>query len=290
MTSDPSQIQSLIKEIDEVLSKTTPRLPWVMSSDAAQQRQVLEQTRNYLLQSLQQAQTAVPPASNPANPTINPVDQSLAPASAAAVTEASAQQVLQAVVQEMNYLRSNMLQPMRSDVDALRLQREALTQEIRQLEMQRQQYQLPQNPQAITEFLRATMAQMQENLAGQMAQMMATLMPQAPEAQRLAGGVPPLSLEGDPNLAALTPAERLQYMQRLQSQSDQLMLRLDATLRVVFESLQNNLTSYRDALEEGLGRMHETGQQGEAVFGAFVTRLAQMMGREASPFIQGQSG
>ncbi|PSB55654.1 hypothetical protein C7B61_21140, partial [filamentous cyanobacterium CCP1] len=40
VTSETPQIQTLIHQIDEVLSRTSPRLPWVMSSDAAQQRQV----------------------------------------------------------------------------------------------------------------------------------------------------------------------------------------------------------------------------------------------------------
>jgi hypothetical protein len=279
VTSENLQIQALLQQINEVLDKTNPRLPWVMSSDAAQQRQVLEQTRQYLL-SLQQNGT--PEATQAEPSTLTNVQSS---AQSAAAMEASAQQVLQAVVQEMNYLRSNMMQPLRSDIEMLRIQRDALSQEIRQLEMQRQQYGLPQqNPQYLTEFLQAAMNQMQANLAGQVAQMLAT--PQTPmNSDQLAGRQPTGLLEGGP-AAGLSPAERLQRLQLLQSQSDQLMLRLDTTLRTVFESLQHNLQSYQDSLEEGLGRMHDMGRQGEAVFGAFITRLGQILGREVSSFLQ----
>jgi hypothetical protein len=295
VTSENSQIQALIQQIDEVLDKTSPRLPWVTSSDAIQQRQVLEQTRSYL-RSLQQQAAATKAATANADEfdgeldgigeesgsrNADELDISSAVAAAAqdTTTEAQAQQVLQAVLQEMNYLRSNLLQPMRSDVEDLRLQRDALAREIQQLEQQRQQYGWSlQNPQHLHEFLQAAMAQMQENLTGQMTQMLATLSSQAPNQPQLEG-----------TSAMLSPVERLEHLQRIQAQSDQLMRRLDTTLRVVFESLQSHLQSYGGSLEEGLTRMHDMGQQGEAVFGAFVTRLAQLLGRETSAFLQAPS-
>lgn len=267
MTSEKTQIQTLIQQIDEVLSKTSPRLPWVMSSDAAQQRQVLEQARHCLAQVLNDAtenQSLNPPPGNGQLSTV-------------ATAEVSAQQALQAVVQEMNLLRANMLQPLRSDMEMMRLQRDALVQEIRQLQAQQQAY---RSPQYMTEFLQAAISQMQENLSGQMAQMFASLAAQ-PDPQQLTS-TPSSSAS---SLSTLSQ-ERLEHLQQIQSQSDQLLMRLDTTLRVVFESLQRNLQSYGDSLEEGLGRMHDMGQQGEAVFGAFVTRLAQMLGREASSFMQ----
>jgi hypothetical protein len=285
VTSETPQIQALINQIDEVLSKTSPRLPWVMSSDAAQQRQVLEQTRQYLL-SLRQQDGASKPASNATQNSIAATNHSVGSAGSAASAEASAQQVLQAVLQEMTYLRTNMLQPMRSDVEILQRQREVLSQEVRRLELQRQQYMMAQQPpEYLKEFLQATMAQMQDNLSGQVAQVLATLTAQSADAQRLQGQQASHSL-GGADLASLSPVERLERLQALQAQSDQLLLRLDSTLRVVFEALQRNLQSYQDSLGEGLGRMHDMGQQGEAVFAAFVTRLAQILGREASSFLQ----
>jgi hypothetical protein len=122
---------------------------------------------------------------------------------------------------------------------------------------------------------------MQDNLSAQVSQMLATLTQS--DAPRLQSGAnSPTSAE----FASLSPAERLERLQALQAQSDQLLMRLDTTLRVVFEALQRNLQSYQDSLGEGLGRMHNMGQQGEAVFAAFVTRLAQLLGRETSSFLQ----
>ncbi|MBD3883048.1 hypothetical protein IFO70_14890 [Phormidium tenue FACHB-886] len=286
-------IQALIHDIDEVLQKTTPRLPWVMSTDAMRQRQVLEQARTYLAEL--RSPVVSPEEASPAQASLLPSGQPAAE---------SAQQVLQSVLQEMNYLRVNMLQPMRSDVELLRQQREALTHEVRQLEAQRQQYALPPqgnaaNSQLLMEFLQSAMAQMQENLREQVVQMVASL---STDDQRLLGNAD-LSHSG-PNDAALShvnnsanlanseagavfsPAQRLEQIQRVQTQSDQLLLKLDATLRVIFESLQSNLQSYQDSLEQGLNRIHSLGQQGEAVVAAMVARLAEQVGREASSYLQ----
>jgi hypothetical protein len=271
------QIQALIQEIDEVLSKTTPRLPWVMSTDAMRQRQVLEQARS-CLDKLQI------PSQGLTDQTIDP-EAKLLPSGQPAAE--SAQQVLQAVLQEMTYLRVNMLQPMRSDVDLLRQQREALTQEIRQLEAQRQQYGLPQgNPQLLMEFLQSAMGQMQESLRGQVTQMVASL--------AVEGAVEPPLLHGAADsenlaIASLSSAQRLEQIQRVQIQSDQLLLKLDSTLQVIFDSLQNNILTYQESLEQGLSRMQSLGQQGEAMFSALVTRLAEQLGKEASVYLQSQS-
>ncbi|MFM7424492.1 MAG: hypothetical protein ACKO7W_05775 [Elainella sp.] len=279
MNSQNAQIQALINGINEVLAKNSPRLPWVMSNDAMQQRQVLEQARQYLItlqQQLEQEQLGLSTASLQST-------QVMATTGTQPPAE-SAQQVLQAVLQEMNYWRVNMLQPLRSEVDLLQRQREMLTQEIRQLEVQRQQN-LTQSQgasiqnQQLIEFLRAAMGQMQANLSSQVTQMIADLPQQS--------ALPAADRSGEPtHLAALSPAERLAQMQQMQTQSDQLMLKLDSTLQIIFESLNRNVQTYQDSLEQGLNRMHNLGQQGEAMFALLVNRLAQQLGREASTFLQ----
>lgn len=285
MTSQKAQIQALISGIDEVLSKNGPRLPWVMSNDAIQQRQILEQTRQYLA-SLQQ-QIDAEPSPTDQSPALPEFTSPALPSSQSASESPaeSAQQVLQAVLQEMNYWRVNMLQPLRTEVDSLQRQRELLTQEIRQLEAQRQQYGLPGQPnqQLLMEFLQSAMAQMQANLSGQVTQMIAGLSAQS--------NLQPAALQSADrgeaqNMAALSPAERLAQMQKVQVQSDQLMLKLDSTLQIIFESLNRNVQTYQDSLEQGLNRMHGLGQQGEAMFAFLVNRLAQQLGREASSFLQ----
>jgi len=55
VTSQKDQIQALIAEIDSVLKKANSRLPWLVSGEIAQQRQVLERVRNYLVGLQQQS-------------------------------------------------------------------------------------------------------------------------------------------------------------------------------------------------------------------------------------------
>jgi len=302
-----AQIQDLLNTIDEVLNKTSPRLPWVMTGDADQQRRVLEQTRRYLL-ALQQSESSSSGLASEAAPGIEgggiEGGQSAGalqgyvpgyPQGYAASSAESAQQVLQAVLQEMSYLRTSVMQPMRSDLDLLYHQRESLMQEIKVLEAQRQQYTLSSasQQQMMSDFLQSLMGRLQENLTGQVAQMLSNLEAQSSRDRALMGsevGAPPPTLLPAANSPTyqpvLTPTERLEQLQRVQSQSDQLLLRLDSTLRVIFESLQTNLQSYEDSLGVGLDKMHTLGQQGEAMFTALVNRLAQQLGREASNYLQ----
>lgn len=265
VTPQTVQIQELIRQIDETLRKSIPRFPWLQSGEADQQRQVLQQTRSYLVVLQQQAREAED----------RPLTGSAATGQMSGHSVETAQQVLQAVLQEMNYLRTNMLQPLRSDIDALQQRRSALAQEVQQLEAQRQQSLPAANQQFVSEFLQSSMQQLQENLTGQVANMLASLSAQTPADQPLLG-------DGD----ALSPAQRLQQMQRLQAQSDQLMMRLDSAIRIIFESMHSNVNSYEASLEQGLNRMHTLGQQGEAMFSALVNRLAEHLGRETSTYLQ----
>jgi len=54
----------------------------------------------------------------------------------------------------------------------------------------------------------------------------------------------------------------------------------------VFEALQANLESYQASLGQGLENMHGLSQQSEAMFVALVNHLAELLGREASSYVQ----
>ncbi|MBL1173510.1 hypothetical protein [Pantanalinema sp. GBBB05] len=292
MTSQKDQIQSLIAEIDTVLQKTSPRLPWVMSGEATQQRQVLERVRNYLVafQTHQPTEGAV--GSADARPDLLAHDiyyraQSATPLEATVGSEQpeelTPQQMLQAVMQEMSYLRTSLMQPLRHDLDVLRQQREALTQEIQQLEAQRRNYELSQSPvnqqQLVGDFLQILMGRLQESLAQQVAQTLEHLQHQA-----LPATSSPM-LAGMPEPATtLTP--QLEQLQALQARSDQLLVGLDSSLRVVFESLQQSIQAYQESLTQGVDRLHTLGQQGEVMVNALLNHLAQRLGQEASSYLQ----
>lgn len=297
MTFENDQIQALIAEIDGVLRKASPRLPWVMSADVAQQRRVLERVRSYLvsLQPLSAVDKTFPLSRTkggmqPSGPTrLEPLSH---PASSAVGN--LNQQILQSIVQD---LRSSVTEPLQADVKALRQQREDLLYEIKQLEQQRQQFQTRQQAsqqEMVTELLQVLMERLQESLRQQVVQSLADVgpgfgnSPLGDEAkswgspsERAALGAPTAA-----NLPLLTPKERLEQLQRLQAQSDRLLMTLDSSISVVFEALQRNLYSYQESLSQGIDKMYGLGQQSEVMFKALVNSLASQLGRETSSFLQ----
>jgi hypothetical protein len=283
VTSHQGQLQTLINEIEALLGKATPRLPWMVAGEANQQRRVLEQARNYL-QTLQ-GQTDAPGGWGP----VAPETGEIAPAGdAAQPTEASSQQVLQALLQEMQYLRSQTLQPLRSEVSLLQQQREQLQREVHQLELERLQIansRAPQpalNPALVDEVVR----RLQESLLSQLNPQIQALQAQVNDPAALYGQIE--SDLADPNaLPQLHPSQRLEQLRRIQSQTDYMLLKLDTNLRAVFESMEQSIQSYRDSLHQGLDTMHGLGQQGEVIFKALINHLAQQLGQ--NPYLEARA-
>jgi FtsZ-binding cell division protein ZapB len=210
--------------------------------------------------------------------------QSALSSGGSANAEANAQQMLQAVVQEMGNLRSTLMQPLQAEIEILQKQREALRQEVQQLEAQRQNAVLTVPPatvqpanqqQMITEFLQVLMGRLQESLTQQVTQTLRGMTN------------PALPASADASTANLAYATG-EPLPGLQSQSDQLIINLDTTLRIVFEALQRDVKTYHDSLAQGVDRMHALGQQSEMMFNALVNHLAQRLGQEASYLVSTQ--
>lgn len=121
MTANQDRLQRLIVEINTVLAQAPSPLPWKTAAQSARQRQLLEAARSYL-------QTALIEKNQ--SESFNSVDQD--------TEETSAQETMQAVVQEMNALRSTLLHPLHAEVATLMQQRNTLVREIHQLEAHRQ--------------------------------------------------------------------------------------------------------------------------------------------------------
>ncbi|NEQ31785.1 MAG: hypothetical protein F6K04_12400 [Leptolyngbya sp. SIO4C5] len=266
MTSQQDKIRQLIAEIDAVLGEASPRLPWEKSGEINQQRQTLEKIRAYLNSPSALAQAPL-------------AAQNTSPETAPMSPETSAQQVLQALLQEMDYLRTQMLQPMRTEVDALQQQRDSLLQEVRHLELERLRGTVDRElPPSLANFLQVLNEQMQEALTQRLTQAI-----EQSNRDRLLQGDTTTDLLGEGS------GQQLAQIQRLQAQSDQLLLRLDSTLTTVFEALQNSIDSYQESLSQGLKNMHSLGQQGEVVVAALINHLAERLSREASAYLTSEA-
>ena len=298
MNSQKYKIQALIAEIDEVLSKPAPRLPWTGSMDTVHQRQLLERVRAYLVSS----DSNLTAGSGPASPNVRPQPVPVPKVPLSVPRPSAAEQIMLAVTGEISHLRSSLTEPLQEDIEALRLEQQALIQEIKQLEAQRQQQQSLAQQQAnqqqiISEFLQVLTARLEETLTSNFSQILSSL-----ENQLLQSSAAPYSLGSaqseqpalevtvNPQTSGehpqMTAAQRLEQMQLFQSRVDSLLMSLDSRMGTVFEALQANLESYQASLGQGLENMHGLSQQSEAMFVALVNHLAAQLGREASSYVQ----
>ncbi|MEG4441038.1 hypothetical protein QUB47_26795 [Microcoleus sp. AT9_B5] len=298
MNSQKYKIQALIAEIDEVLSKPAPRLPWTGSLDTVHQRQLLERIRAYLVSS--DSKLTAPKA--PARPNVRPEPVPVPKVPLPAPGPSAAEQIMLAVTGEISHLRSSLTGPLQEDIEALRQEQQALIQEIKQLEAKRQQQQSLAQQQAnqqqiIAEFLQVLTARLEETLTSDFSQILSSL-----ENQLLQSSAAPYSLGSAPDEQSavdvtlnrptseehplLTPAQRLEQMQLFQSHADSLLMSLDSRMGTVFEALLANLQSYQASLRQELENMYGLSQQSEAIFAALVNHLTSQLGREASSYVQ----
>ncbi|HEY9835865.1 MAG TPA: hypothetical protein V6D27_03150, partial [Vampirovibrionales bacterium] len=257
VSSNRDQLQALIADIDGILRKMNSRLAWWSSGET---RRVLERVRLYLDSqlgsegSLGVAVSAMPP-------------YAIAPGAMSEAAEAQA--VLQALMQDLSGLRTNLMQPLQEEIATLRQERYSLMEEVRQLEQRHHHYQAlagqqAHQQQAIADFLQALLGPLQERLSQQVSQAIGQI-----ETQLLTEGsgdrLDQSALESKfredlnafttaQNLGLLSPEARLEQLQRLQGESDRLLMSLDSTLRVVFEALERNVNSYNDSLVQGLDK------------------------------------
>lgn len=167
MTAPKEQLQALIAEIDGVLQRTTPRLPWVMSGDATQQRKLLERLRNHLLvlhRQIAPSDRPLPPPTNGQYDIYYQPSWAQLPSSMASgqPSDRTTHHLLQMMTQEILHLRSTLVEPLQSELSSLRQQRDALQAEVRQLEMQRQTY-LLHSQQLLNESMQGWMDRLQTN-------------------------------------------------------------------------------------------------------------------------------
>ncbi len=319
MTSQKDQIQSLIADIERALVLEKPRTPWIRASEVEPQRQALARAQNYL-RSLQETFEA-PGGWGPVDPSTGQiavpkpkqaVPKQTAPeqtvpeqtvpeqtaknfggeefsgifgnrATSSLSSGESAENVLQALLTEMKFLKSSALEPLRLEMDSLRGERDRLYAEVRALAEQRQTDSLEPNgrmtvdEQQLNQFLQALMERLQANLSTQVTHTLSQL--EADHAEAVAK----LSAGADLELTPITTSAQLEEMRQLQSRSDQLLVNIDSTLQGMFETLQSNIDSYQISLNQGIENMQSLGRQGEVIVRSLVDHLTQQLGQSTPP-------
>jgi len=256
-------IQSLIADIDSILPKAGPRLPWSKPLDIGEFRRILERVRSFLI-ALQ-----------------NPPLEALEPRT----LSAEAQQIVQEVTQEINLLRAELKEPLQAELADLRQQRDALVKEIQQLESARQPMdsssQLSRvQQQIVSDFSQRLISHCAESLKQQLRELFLSWEARLASNQATTGAIAPANQGNSSSMMA--PQERLEQLQQMQAHSDQLLRTLDTNQRLIFETLQGNLEAYQQSLSQGIAKMYSLGSHGEIMVKTLVDRLTQHVGQEAS--------
>jgi len=208
----------MVSEIDRVLRQTRSRQFWTIFSRYAIHRQLLERCRNFLV--MQQRPQSVNLLAAPPSPNSTQI------------------------ATELQQLRQDVMQPLRSDVAVLANHRAALQEEIQALMLQKAELQSECNT------YRQTLAQ---NFPA----------PHNPAIR-----------------SSVMDETELARLQAIRDRTDFLLNSMDSSLQLAFGSMQKNVEVYQTTLHTGLDRMHHLGYQGEVLFSTLVNRLAQQVGRE----------
>lgn len=257
MTLDQDlEIKSLLADLDAALAATADD-----ATDVRSPRALIEQVRACL------AGMATTPGAAPETSdeslwvqqswdALSP-DLQEAPAETAGAMQAMAQGILRSMQQEIDRLRQNAVAPIQTDLEALRQQRRTLSEEITQLENQRQYYQSLAQQQAnqeqiIGDFLHQLRDRLQASITDQVSQLVTR------------------------SESATTDQELV----NLETSASGVLDRLQTTLNAITTSLQSNSQRYEEALNAALERMHVLGEESEAILDHWLSRLASTLGRE----------
>ncbi|MBD1836343.1 EamA family transporter [Cyanobacteria bacterium FACHB-472] len=190
----------------------------------------------------------------------------------------AAENLLRAMIQELENLQQNLIVQLNQDVERLQAEKSRLIAEIDNLQTQRQQlpYSLPDPPSQ-------EQGAQQQYLVSQLTQALAEHL-QDILMQRLSqqGGSSNRPLSGSVG-ANLSPSPN-EYNEN----AYRILASLDTTLRTTFKTLQQDISSYQSSFSQQLSRMHSLEQQGEAILEALVNRLNDQLKVQGSalPLIQ----
>lgn len=229
-------IQSLIADIDTCINQAVYPLPWLSQNLIAKQRLLLVKARSHFDSLLVEAAT-----SNQDDVRLTTIEQETATI------------IAQEVIRQMSNLSEDSPESLPDQLESLRHQRDALEQEIKQLQQQRQKI--------MGEFLPVMTSRWSDTLTREIAQIKANLDTEFPT-----------TAAGSNQLA-----DNNQQLQHLQKQFQQLLTNLDTTVQSVLGNVEGDLLTYQESLSQGLAQMHHLGQQGEVRFAALVNRLSEQL-------------
>lgn len=177
--------------------------------------------------------------------------------------------LLRSMTNELRNLQQDLVTQLHQDVRRLQAEKSRLINDIEKLQNQQQ---LLQSQSEIT-LSRQQLAQ-QQAWAKQLALALANHLHSA-LTQRLSQ-----TLSTYPMPTRTVEVPQLPVTQPDAENTYRLLASIDETLNRTFTSLHHDLNSYQSAVSQQLGRMHDLGQQGEAILEVLVGRISQQLQAE----------
>ncbi len=186
------------------------------------------------------------------------------------------------LARDIMVLHSSLLQPLRHDLDTLRQERDRLASEIQHLQTQAQYQnsllqQQSNQERTIATFVSTLQDRLQHAITQQLGGMLQTLETRLVNYFSAYFSTNRLPDSGATSSPVLHPAQRFEQVQRLQADSDRLLLELDGKLQTSFNAVLSNIRSYEDSLATSVEKMHRLSQQGDAIVQALVDRAANVL-------------
>jgi len=258
VTSRITEIQTLIADIDSLLTNKNNLLSRFVSTQDQEAKVVLERTREFLAR-LEEAESQ---ADN-----FNREYSSRSPRSPLLAQFADHRENQLGEKPLPHYTDvSALLQPLQGELQTLLQERANLVQEIRQLEQKRlHNYSLAQQmenqEQMISEFLHLLMNRMEEKLS----------------LDSRSNDSRPASEQ-----ASLEIAGQIDHLSQLANELDRRLTALDGNVNVAFTGLERNVSHYHDSLSQAITRMHSKGIEGEQLLVGLINNLTGILEQKRS--------
>lgn len=179
------------------------------------------------------------------------------------------EQLLRSMTRELRNLQEDLVTQLHQDIRRLQTEKSRLINDVEKLQ---NQYQTLQSQCEIT--LSRQQLEQQQTWAKQLALALANHLHNA-LSQRLSQTlstyqIPPRTVDV-PQLSTTSVDAESTY---------RLLASIDETINRTFTSLHHDLNSYQSAVSQQIGRMHDLGQQGEAILEVLVGRISQQLQTE----------
>jgi len=186
----------------------------------------------------------------------------------------AAEQILRSMTHDLRSLQQDLIAQLHQDVQRLQTEKSRLISDIEKLQNQQQLLQSERD----VSLSRQQLAQ-QQAWAKQLALALANHL-QVALTQRLSQTITAHPIQRAVDQQTVDVSQIAISQQTDPESTYRLLASIDETIGQALASMRHDLSSYQSALSQQIGRMHDLGQQGEAILDVLVNRISQQLQAE----------